>query len=523
MTVRALWRFSLLTAAIFATASALPAQQGAPVPRVAATATVPTQQGGASRAILLLGGERPLIVGTAELAGLELYDLAGARVGSFAAGEAVGVDVRYGALSLAGQPSTLVGAADAQSGTLRFYRPSANSLSEVSATPLPLNIALEGMCFYASVQDGSLYAFALGDGGEVDQYLLFESAPGRVGARLVRRLHVPSTSEYCVADDRSGQLYVSEQAVGIWRFDAEPEAEIAPALIDAVRIGRISEEVAGLALFDGGPSARWLVAANAGDGRLFVYDRSKDDAYVGAVLVAGPAAAVEAPGGLSAANARLPGFPAGVLLVADDDAAGGSNYKAASFAALAKQLGIATGEPQPLETKVSPQFPIVRPLVETVPVAHGGDAADDPAIWANPNDPAGSLVIGTDKQGGLHIYDMRGKSIQFVPDGKMNNVDLRDGFRLGNESIVLVTASDRTNKAVAIYRLDTAAKQLVTIADGVQATGLSDPYGLCMYRSPRTGRYYVFVSDPDGLVRQWELVATRGGKVRLKLVRDLKF
>jgi 3-phytase len=44
-----------------------------------------------------------------------------------------------------------------------------------------------------------------------------------------------------------------------------------------------------------------------------------------------------------------------------------------------------------------------------------------------------------------------------------------------------------------------------------------------MYRSPRTGKYYVFVSDPEGLVRQWELVATRSGKVRLKQVRDLKF
>jgi 3-phytase len=44
-----------------------------------------------------------------------------------------------------------------------------------------------------------------------------------------------------------------------------------------------------------------------------------------------------------------------------------------------------------------------------------------------------------------------------------------------------------------------------------------------MYRSPRTGRYYVFVSDPDGLVRQWELQATRAAKVRLKHVRDLSF
>jgi len=104
----------------------------------------------------------------------------------------------------------------------------------------------------------------------------------------------------------------------------------------------------------------------------------------------------------------------------------------------------------------------------------------------------------------------------------MNNVDLREGFKLGGRSVVLVTASDRTNKAIAIYVLDTAAKRLVSVADRVQATGLSDPYGRCMYRSPQ-GRYYVFIGDPDGRKRQWELIATPAGKVRTKLVREVKF
>ncbi len=44
-----------------------------------------------------------------------------------------------------------------------------------------------------------------------------------------------------------------------------------------------------------------------------------------------------------------------------------------------------------------------------------------------------------------------------------------------------------------------------------------------MYRSSRSGRTYVFISDPDGLVRQWELVPTRAGKVRARKVRDIKF
>ena len=38
----------------------------------------------------------------------------------------------------------------------------------------------------------------------------------------------------------------------------------------------------------------------------------------------------------------------------------------------------------------------VSATVETEPVPHGGDAADDPAVWVNPDDPARSAIIGTD-------------------------------------------------------------------------------------------------------------------------------
>jgi 3-phytase len=85
--------------------------------------------------------------------------------------------------------------------------------------------------------------------------------------------------------------------------------------------------------------------------------------------------------------------------------------------------------------------------------------------------------------------------------------------------VVLVTASDRTNKAIAILTLDPDTRQLSDVADGVQASNLSDPYGLCMYRG-RKGETYVFVNDPTGLVRQWRLVATPAGKVRAEVVRS---
>src|SRR5688572_22315589 len=59
---------------------------------------------------------------------------------------------------------------------------------------------------------------------------------------------------------------------------------------------------------------------------------------------------------------------------------------------------------------------------ETAPVPSGGDAADDPAIWVHPTDRDLSVVIGTDKESGLAVYDLAGNQLQFLPHGSINNV-----------------------------------------------------------------------------------------------------
>src|SRR5262245_38812596 len=89
--------------------------------------------------------------------------------------------------------------------------------------------------------------------------------------------------------------------------------------------------------------------------------------------------------------------------------------------------------------------------IETDPVPNGGDAADDPAIWVNPNDPAQSIIIGTDKRGGLAVYDLSGKQIQYLSDGLMDNVDLRDGFKLDGRIVFYGDASNRKKHSIVSY------------------------------------------------------------------------
>lgn len=145
--------------------------------------------------------------------------------------------------------------------------------------------------------------------------------------------------------------------------------------------------------------------------------------------------------------------------------------------------------------------------VETTPVPSSDDAADDPAIWANPADAERSLVIGTDKEGGLAVYDLSGRQLQYLPDGQMNNVDVRNGFSLAGLEVALVTAGDRSDNTIAIYRIDPSTLTMQDVAARAIHPGI-DTYGSCMYRSPRSGALYYFVASEDGEVEQWELFAT---------------
>ncbi|MET0565123.1 MAG: phytase [Acidimicrobiia bacterium] len=162
----------------------------------------------------------------------------------------------------------------------------------------------------------------------------------------------------------------------------------------------------------------------------------------------------------------------------------------------------------------------VTATVETDPVPSGGDAADDPAIWLHPTDPSSSTVIGTDKEGGLAVYDLSGRQIQYLAGIRPNNVDIRHGFPLAGQSVDLVVTSDRGDDAITIHRVDPQSRQLVEVAPPI-ATGL-DVLGVCLYRSPETGSFYVFVtSDGSGPVRQWQLSDGGGGGVTATQVRDI--
>jgi len=186
---------------------------------------------------------------------------------------------------------------------------------------------------------------------------------------------------------------------------------------------------------------------------------------------------------------------------------------------LAAVLVLVSYRSRPIRAHNAPNVLEVAAAVETDPVNTKGDSADDPTLWVNPSDPSQSLVIGTNKRRGLAVYDLSGKEIQFLADGEMNNVDHRDDFPLAGKKIPLVTASNRTDKSIAIYKIDAETRRLENVAAGQIKT--FDAYGSCMYKSSKTGKFYYIVTSKQGMAEQYELFDAGNG-VSAKRVRQIK-
>jgi 3-phytase len=163
-------------------------------------------------------------------------------------------------------------------------------------------------------------------------------------------------------------------------------------------------------------------------------------------------------------------------------------------------------------------LPIVTARAQTAPVAQAGDAADDPAIWVHPNDASASMVLATDKKRGLAVYDLQGRELQFLPVGRINNVDLRQDVRLGNERMDIAAATQRDEHGIVLFGIgsDRRVSELARLP-----LGYDDIYGLCMRRTAQ-GEAEVVVNDKDGRFLQVRIERDPGGAIVARRLREFR-
>lgn len=189
---------------------------------------------------------------------------------------------------------------------------------------------------------------------------------------------------------------------------------------------------------------------------------------------------------------------------------------------LASGCAAASSTPTKIGTDVA--MPTLAAVRETAPVLSPGDAADDPAVWRNPVDPAQSLIVGTDKEWGLNVYDLSGTLRASAPAGLVNNVDLRADVLIRNVPGVLVAGSDRTEDPkgrIALYALETAPVGLRHLAHvPVESDGTGDVYGFCLWRRAADD-VHAFIPFNNGDVRQYAIDLS-GPAPRARFIRSIK-
>ncbi|MBC8996956.1 phytase [Pseudomonas sp. N40(2020)] len=361
-------------------------------------------------------------------------------------------------------------------------------------TPLHLparDFAVNGVCLYRDDAD-NLFVFLVGEEGKGEQWLVGNGAKLNAQAQRVRGLPLPPSAKFCRVDDAAHQLVVNEENVGWWAYPAQAEGDVTRSPV-AMRepFGQIKGEAGAVALVPGG-----IVGLDPKAAQLHLFQQQGERWTVQATL---PLSGLKEPENL-ALRETAKGLQ--VLIRDDDD---GRVYQ-----------GDLDWRATPLA--LPPVLPSVAAQVQSDPVARQGDAADDPAIWVHPQQPSLSRVLGTNKKQGLLVYDLQGKLVQELPVGRLNNVDVRPNFKLGEQTVDLAVASHRDHNSLSLFAIDRRSGELRDI--GEVPTPLKDIYGICLFQ-PASGEIYAIANDKDGTFLQYRLGAPNG-KVQGELVRQFK-
>ena len=174
----------------------------------------------------------------------------------------------------------------------------------------------------------------------------------------------------------------------------------------------------------------------------------------------------------------------------------------------------------------TPAVSAIAPLIVTDAVATD---SDDPAIWLDPDDPAKSLVLGTDKGGSIYVFDLDGK---IIPEktvsgmARMNNVDVEYGMLLGGELTDIAVATDRDANLVRAFRLPA----MTPIDNGgipVFATEPPErqrPMGVALYKRPADGTFFAIFTrkaGPSGsYLWQYKLEDDGTGALKMSKIRE---
>lgn len=290
---------------------------------------------------------RVLIFGTDKKAGLYVYALDGSVHQQIDGGMPNNVDLRDG-FAINGRSMVLLAASDRSPErfgiALFLLDPVSLQTRYWGVIPVDLEEPY-GLCLGRRGND--FIAIVDGTDGQVRQLRLSAGADGAPRAVEEARFALSSQTEGCVIDDRTGNLFIGEEAHGIWRTSINTGARAAPGQIAVAPSEMLAPDVEGLSLMYDGPNT-WLMASSQGDSAFAVWNVSGDVQYRGrfSVITANGIDSVTGTDGIAAYGGPAGHYASGLVVVQDDldEAAGRTgerqNFKLIDFASIRDALSL---------------------------------------------------------------------------------------------------------------------------------------------------------------------------------------
>ncbi len=369
---------------------------------------------------------KSLVVTSVKNGGLRIYDLAGNLLQTINPSNPDirynNVDLQYG-FTLGGQKVDIAVASDRNNDKLAIFKIDANgaggnfltNITDTSAATIfqgapfiaPFSASATsayGLAIYRSPVTNDYYVFtSRRQTGDIAQLKLVDKGNGTIGYQLVRNFKIPSPTtagasaqtEGMVIDQETGFLYIGQEDVGIWKFNAEPNSSSTGTLIERVKAEggkNLVNDVEGLTIYYGKDGTGYLFASSQGDNTFAAYSREGSNDFLGRFAVGnnGSIDSVQESDGAEVINVPLgSNFPFGAFITQDgsnDPAAIASGENISSNFKLVPFENIANAFSTPLNidtTSYNPRNPQANSLLNGV--ASGDTTQTSTVLWTRSN------------------------------------------------------------------------------------------------------------------------------------------
>jgi 3-phytase len=254
------------------------------------------------------------------------------------------LSITYG-YSVLGKSEDLVVASNRTDNKLQFFKVDSESRSLIDLSGDCL-IGYEpyGIALYQNKNNDSLYCFVSQRNTpfNVLQYVVRENE-GLLDVTLVRTIETASLTEGIFVDEKLGYVYVAEEDVGLYKYNANPSGGQNRLTIDYVGSPNIAgSDIEGITLYCLSDFTGYLIVSIQYNNTFNVYSREGDE-FIGSFTIGsnGSIDKTEQTDGIFVSSSAFSSiFSNGVFIAHDGSANGYTNYKLVSWKSIADSLGL---------------------------------------------------------------------------------------------------------------------------------------------------------------------------------------